>query len=261
MIALLSAAAVITIAILVKTGIIKYYTRGGGVLVMALTALASGLFGYQVIRSSLALFCEQFGFGEGLLDVFKVESDSAAGSAVKLGLLLFLSLPLVIAEIFIFYSMIKEPIKRVAMHTDMEYESRCAARTAFLGIVASVVMLAAGAGTLIMIIPQLPKLMETLFFFNPLFIIVAGLLTFGLGFIVFPMYALAVNSVLISLLTFGMGAVMTLYVFSAAMSIAAAVRGYRAGKLAKTEAVICGVLSLLMFWNIIPMIYMKKRVN
>ena len=122
MIALLSAAAVITIAILVKTGIIKYYTRGGGVLVMALTALASGLFGYQVIRSSLALFCEQLGFGEGLLDVFKVESDSAAGSAVKLGLLLFLSLPLVIAEIFIIYSMIKEPIKRVAMHTDMEYE-------------------------------------------------------------------------------------------------------------------------------------------
>lgn len=223
--------------------------KGGTALVMIGSAFSCALYGYDLARTMITVIAELFGFGTQLAEKIGSEQGSRTGMVIKSVILCLLIVPMAAGALYILIRLIRSTLEN-------------AAYAAALAIIAAVVMLVGGVASLLLTVPYWRELITTLMIvFNPVVLLFLMIFTCGLALPFLAVMVLVENVWFISIMTFGGIFAVILLVWSAAMGISAAVCAYRSGKVKLHEAVVCGGVSALPIWNIVPMIYLKKKLR
>lgn len=223
--------------------------RDGTALVMIGSALSCALYGFAFVRTMITVIAELFGFGTQLAEKIGNEQGSRTGMVIKSVMLCLLIVPMAAGALYILIKLIRSTLEN-------------ATHAATLAIIAAVVMFVGGVASLLMTVPYWRELIATLIIvINPVVLCFIMIFTCGLALPFFAVMVLVENVWFISIMTFGSIFAIILLVWSAAMGISAAVCAYRSGKAKLHEAVVCGAASVLPIWNIVPMIYLKKKLK
>lgn len=246
--------------ILEKSGKLKRGNRIGGALMMIGSSFACGLYGFDITRTVISSVAKLFGFEDAEF-IRSLSVKSGAGLVLKYVMLFLMFVPITAGALYILVRFVKDPLGQGSREGGEYYSSKCALQTAWLSIAASAVMLTGGVISLLLTIPYWGELRMSLQLLNPALLVFLLIFTGGLGLVFIPIFFVVINIHLLSILTFGMIFVTMLYGYSAIFGIASAVRACRTGRAEKKEAAVCGLLSLLPVWSIVPMIYLKKKLE
>ncbi len=228
---------------------------------MLISSAAVGIAVFEFFRSLLTLFNSYFKLDDMFENLSILLGGSKLVSGINLAISSILMIPLAIAAIYILVIMVRRPLEREGLENDAVFAARCAERHAHMAIIAAGVTGVTFIAAILASIPFWSELISTIIILNPVTVLFLLIVTFGLAFI--PLIAVAVlgNAPLIILFTVATTMLTALYAFSAVFGIAASVRAYRSQRVEKAEAVICGVLSLLPVWCLIPMTSLRKKLK
>ena len=257
----------ILLIVLERKGKINLSNMGGSVFMMLSVSALMGLYVVEFVRAILAICIKSFilkeedikkliGFiGKGL------ENSSSVAIVLRMVLLFILFIPFAAGVIYVVQKMVKSPLKINSAETTDEYRKRCALRLCTLGIIACCVFFAAGIAMILCIIPCVDNLVESLMLFHPLVLLFMIVFTAGIGVIFILLYAAILNAALFTAVTaFGL-VCFALYGFTVIFAFSSLYRAKKIGALTTSQVVSYGIFSLLMGWNIIPVIMLRKKIN
>ena len=234
---------------------------GSSAVLMLLSAAAIGLSVFEVTGAVMTIIDSITDFSKHNHGVSAVIYGSKVSAVIRLVIAGILSLPMLIAAIYILTEMIRKPLERREFERDEAFGARRSLRHANLSILAAGIMGAVTLVAFLLTIPHWKELVETVIVMNPVAILFLTIITLGFAIGPIAVFMVLDNAAIITIFLVGSAAAAVLYVYSAAFGTAAAVRAYKSGRINKMEAVICGVLSFLPIWSIMPSIWLKARVK
>ncbi|MBP5268590.1 MAG: hypothetical protein J6Z29_08475 [Ruminococcus sp.] len=257
-----SAVLAVLLVFLEKTKVLKLHKTSSAFIAMLLTAAVAGLYFTEGARLLGAMGVKIIGAGSELTGTAKAYGNtSKAAIVIKIILMIVCAFPSATGLIY----MTKVLVSRAAVRDEFEdenaYEVRRAKAFANRGIAASLLMIVMTVLMVILAFPHLDELMGTMILLNPVILLIFSLLTFGIALIALVGYFLAINGVLFMIVS-GLGAAaILLYFFSIVMGFFASGSASRSNSLPRGRWILYVLLSLLVGWNILVFISLKKEIS
>lgn len=258
-----SAVLAVLLVFLEKTKVLKLHKTSSAIVAMVMTAAVAGLYFAEGARLLAAMGVKVTGLKGKEYEYVKIfGSTSKAAIVAKTILMIVCAVPSAAGLIYMAQALVRKAVIREGYEADNVYSARRAKASAARGLAAAVGMIGAFALMVILALPHLDELMQTMMIvLNPFILLIFCLLTFGIALIPLTGYFLVVNGVLFMVVS-GLGAAaLVLYILSVIFGISAAGSAVKSGAISKGRGTIYGLLSLLAGWNIVVFCSLKKEIS